>query len=441
MQPNQLSAIELKFPELAQHKSSKCLETKSADTFRPIGGTMGSLAFHDMRLPGGTRNVSVDVGDAYLNDVVSACLGWITRSYGECQPQVEKLNDQGSYEVVPDHPLSNILRRPNPNMSGRLMRRAIAFDLALHGNAYLKIDRDAYNRAQGLSWLSASYITPYGSNDPARPIDRYCYRLRGYAGMSVGLAAEYPAEDVVHLRTSVDPDIQAMGLATIASCYRSVDVDNRVSVLYSALMRNMGLIPVMYSPAEGQLSEEQQAQLSSDIALGYTADNAGNPMVTSVALNVAKLAQSPDEMAVVEIREQVIRRICAAMGLDALVVGLDASSATFANKETAERSAWDNRILPDLYLLGDDFETQLLPAFEPKPQLYRIHWDTTGVRALQEGQDAIYKRADTGFRGGWIALNESRNLVGLPPTGRPEDDLPTGKPTTAPQYQQGGTNA
>jgi phage portal protein BeeE len=44
--------------------------------------------------------------------------------------------------LVPNHPMTKILRRPNPMMTSMTFRETMMANLALHGNAYAFIERD-----------------------------------------------------------------------------------------------------------------------------------------------------------------------------------------------------------------------------------------------------------------------------------------------------------
>lgn len=394
----------------------------------PTSGTRTGFFGWFGRLPGADAEYEKEAGPLHKNASVAAGLRWIMNAYTVARPVVEEINPDGKWEVQPDDKLAALLANPNPETTGRELRQGIAFWLATQGNAFLLIERDGAGRPAEL-WLLPSddriTIVPSPTG-----IAEYRYNA-GTAGQQV-----YRPEEVVHLTSGTNPENPRLGLSSLNAVLREISADNRISTMYAALTRNMGQVPWLLSPdGEAVMSDEEQTAFAESLKTGFTGENSGRFAITSTPMKAQKLALSPDEMAVDVMRQQVQDRILAAMGLDAIMVGLNRSASTFANVEAVEKRAWTSRILPELDMLADKLGQRLLPLFGRTSARCRVAWDLTSVKALQEDADALYKRSDTVFRSGAASLNEARSIVGLPPVTESgsslSPDTPRGEPAFA----------
>src|SRR5690606_34963777 len=74
-------------------------------------------------------------------NVVMAPLLWIGRAFTQAEPIVERKRG-GMWRVVEDHPLAQLLERPNPYYDGDSMFKALLISWFIDGNAYLIKVRD-----------------------------------------------------------------------------------------------------------------------------------------------------------------------------------------------------------------------------------------------------------------------------------------------------------
>lgn len=406
-------------------KKPKPVEVEEKGITVPVaGGTnsrYGALFISD-RMPGADKDYAALAGDPWLNGVVRAATDWIAGNYSQCRPMVQALNAEGEWEDVPNHALETLLRRPSPHYGGRSLRRMIAQSLLTTGNCYLLIDRNGAGRAAGLTWIPSEFLQIEWSEDPDQPILRYWYTPRGRK-------IPYDPKEIVHLRFGADPHFAGlMGVAPVQAVLRELAADNQLSTRYAALLRNGGAIPYAVTPSGQALSPEEQEQLAEDFNNNFTGERVGRFAVFSSPLTFTALSYSPDQLAAHEIRADIIRRIAASMGVPVAVLGLAPDGTTFNNVKEMTRNVWETRTLSDLALLSEELAAKMLPEFERHPENFRVTWDTSEVAALREDEDAAYRRADLGFRSGFLSLNESREMVGKPPLEDPEFDLPRGVP-------------
>ena len=119
--------------------------------------------------------------------------------------------------------------------------------------------------------------------------------------------------------------------------------------------------------------------------------------------------------------------IAAAFGIPPAVlgflVGLEYQDARAAHASML-RQAYDSCLCPMQRDNAEDFNGQLLTEYVPrqkllngryKPLEVECFYDYNGVPAMQESQDAVWKRAGQAFKDGGLTRNEYRKFIGQDP--------------------------
>jgi hypothetical protein len=109
-------------------------------------------------------------------------------------------------------------------------------------------------------------------------------------------------------------------------------------------------------------------------------------------------------------------RVTAVLGVPAIVAGLGAGldRSTFANFAEAREAAYESLIIPIQRLLAAEVQAQLLPEFERDFRRFRVGFDLTNVRVLQEDTNSAAQRWETLVRAGIATRAEARAYFGLP---------------------------
>ena len=117
------------------------------------------------------------------------------------------------------------------------------------------------------------------------------------------------------------------------------------------------------------------------------------------------------------IRRVPEERICSAMGLNPMVLGLGSGleRSTYSNFERAQQAAWEDGMIPLLRALSDVLTQMLLPVFPETQEGDYVEFDLTNVRAL--GDDLINNslRAEKLFTAGIIDKAEAMRIAGIEP--------------------------
>ena len=346
-----------------------------------------------------------EVGDGRDNGIVQAALGWICRAFPEAPVRVLDADD----EEVEGHPLTALLRRPNPYYSGALLWSATIADRALTGNAYWLKARNGAGQVVELWYTPAHLMAPRWPESGAEFISHYEYSPNG-----TPTRVEVP--DVVHFRYGIDPVNPRLGRSPLAAVLGEVYTDQEAARFTGALLRNMGVPGVILSPSEkdADISESEAEQLRDRFDQRFGGNGRGRTMVMMGPTKVDTLSFSPEQMDLASLRRVPEERITAALGVPAIVAGMGAGleRSTFANFKEAREAAYEENIIPTQRLVADELTIQLLPEFGG-PDLERVDFDYGKVRVLQEDQNELARRFNTMLRAGAITVAEYRTALGL----------------------------
>jgi HK97 family phage portal protein len=364
---------------------------------------------------GGTRiNYSKKV-DAKGASIIASVINWTRLNFAEAPLIVEKLGrGDNPDEIDTEHPLTELIRKPNPFYSGSLLWSATIPDYIGGGNAFWIISPNSPrfgNKPVELWYVPAHTMNPvWPKNDNSVYISHYEYTVDNET-------LDIPPENVVHFRLGIDPNNTRMGLSPLGSLFREIFTDNEAANWTAALLAN-GAVPGLVISPEGEkdvITQEQAEAMKVLAKQKFGGDRRGEAMVTSRRVRVTQAAFNPQQMNLRDVRRIPEERATAVFGIPAVVVGLGAGldRSTFANMAEAREAAYESFLIPHKGLLADQLQTQLLPRFSD-PRKFRVGWDYSKVKVLQEDEDKKHIRAREDFKAMLCSLDEARELVGLP---------------------------
>ncbi len=349
-------------------------------------------------------NYAKEVGDGLSSSVVMAVVLWIMRNFPEAPVMMERDN-----EPVHDHPMLQLIRRPNQYYSGVVLAMATALSFVTAGNAYWIKERDSLLRVVGLWWVPHWLMNPAVESSSGRYIDKYIYTVDGRP-------IPYDVDDVVHFRFGLDPYDTRKGLSPLATLLREIFTDDEASNWTAAICKNSGIPGVLISPGEGSAVGDQDVKAVKEyIKSRFTGDHRGEPLAMSGPTKVEQFGFNPQEMNLEAIRAIPETRVAAALGVPAAVIGFMAGlkqTKVGATMKELREQAYEGGIIPLQRMLSEDLWAQLLPDFEPQPEQWVVSFDLSKVRVLQEDENARAKRTTELYAGGVIYLDEARQAQG-----------------------------
>lgn len=354
-----------------------------------------------------------DVGDGTGNSAVVACLEILSTSFSEPSLEVYSLDDEtNQYEIVNNHPLAKLMKRPNPYITGELMNSYLMYSLHSNGDAYIFKRRSAAGRVVELHPIMPFMITPRGNTKNL--ITHYDYELPD--GKVI-----IKKEDMIHVRLNIDPADHRRGRAPLKNVLREIIGDEAAGQFATALLSNMGVPGVILSPKGGDEmfggpTREQAEQIAEAYKTKFGGANRGAPMVLSGPMDVDVVSFSPEQLNLNELRRVPEERISAVLGVPAILAGLGAGleSATYSNARELREFFTENKLSPLWRIIANEYTHQLLYSDFTDDEKLIAKYDLTNVKSMQEDRANLIKSMDIGVKGGWVSIAEARQAIGLP---------------------------
>lgn len=369
-------------------------------------------------LPNSNRDWAKVAGDLGLNGVIASCTDWYVRNLPQATPQVLRRVDSQQTEPIENHPVVALINNPGDAYTASVFWGLVLQDYKLFGNAYVrKLRGTRTGTPVALQYLPQDMVRPVGNG--VNPLTHYTYTTDGRA-YDVGL------EDMIHLRYGRDPSDIRIGRAPIQAVLREIAADNVASSAAYGLLSNGAMPSIIVGPDARQdvvdLSVDDLRQVKRQLREDLTGDNAGGIVVMSGPYKMDKVSLTPSELALDSVRRVPEERICSAMGLNPMVLGLGAGleRSTYSNYERAQQAAWEDGMIPLLRAIADALTVGLLPDFPEYAPGDVVAYDTTNVKALSDDLAAAAERAERLYKSGIADRAEAKRIAGLEAT--PEDE-------------------
>lgn len=349
-------------------------------------------------------------GEGYgQNAVVKACVDKIALSLSSvdlCAYQ----ESGGKRRKLEGHPLLTLMNRPNPMMSGREFRQALASYYLIGGNAFtFGAGMDTNQLPRELYLLPPECVTVH----PGRNVfpERYEYRSKQGAMTNYSVDQLTGRSELLHSRT-FNPLDPWRGLSPMVAASFGVDVFNAGQQWNLSLLQNGARPPgaLIVKNGDGStstLSDDQFIRLRSQIEEQYSGpSNAGRPMLLEGGLEWQEMGVNPKDMDYKESMLTMARFIASAYGVPPMLVNIPGES-TFSNWEQARTALWTDTVLPLLSGFLDDFNRWFAPLFGEDIYLW---YDEEMIPALEPLRKA---KADRINAAGYMSIDEKREAMGL----------------------------
>ncbi len=327
------------------------------------------------------------------------------RLVGEAAASVPWLLYEGAHEVT-DHPLLDLLARPNPRQTGAALLEEIYGHLLVSGNAYVELVVVA-GRPRELHALRPDRVrvVPGADGWP----EGWDYTV-GDRAVRFRAEADAPLP-ILHLKT-FHPSNDHYGLAPLEAAQTGLDVHNQASAWAKALLDNSARPSgaLVYKAESGvNLSEEQFERLKKELEEGFQgAANAGRPLLLEGGLDWKAMGYSPKEMDFIEAKREAAREIALAFGVPPMMLGIPGDN-TYSNYAEANRAFWRLTVLPLVARTAAALEAWLTPLW---PDRVRLAYDTDAVDALSVEREALWSRLGAAA---FLDDDEKRAAVGYGP--------------------------
>ncbi|GAB4068613.1 phage portal protein [Ancylobacter sonchi] len=347
------------------------------------------------------RDYAALAGEGYLrNAVAHRCV----RMIAEGAAQVRFSLMEGAQEHA-EHPLLDLLVRPNARLAGSGLIEAVAGHLLLAGNAYVEaVSLDGRVRELHVLRPDRMKVVP-GADGWAEAYD-YTVGGRTLRFLQDGHGEAF-VPPILHLAL-FNPLDDHYGTPPLEAAQTALDLHNAAGAWNKALLDNAARPSgaLVYGGA-GNLSDEQFDRLKDELEANFSGTaNAGRPLLLEGGLDWRPLSLSPKDMDFLEARNAAAREIALAFGVPPMLLGIP-GDATYANYTEANRVFWRQAVLPMARRIGEGLARWLAPGFGEAP--LELVPDLDAIEALSAEREALWARVGAA---GFLSDAEKRAAVG-----------------------------
>ena len=352
---------------------------------------------------------------------VFACIRCLSEDWAKLPVEVQRIRPGGKgFDVVRDHYLARLLRRPNRWQVPFQFWAYVATCLALRGNAYVVIVRGRDGVPRALVPVSPDRVTVLLS-----PKGWLFYHV---SHPLVGDGLTLHQDDVLHLRGfTLDGYI---GLSPIMASPEAIGIALATQRHGATLFRNGSQLQgVLKTP--GTLSEDAAKRLAKSWAETYGGvDNTGKTAVLEQDMSYEKIGMTAEESQFIATREHQDVDICGMFRVPPHKI-MRLGDAHYSNIENQNQEYIDNALLPPIRQTEDLIPEKLL--FPEDRDVIRIRWNFDEL--LRGDKKSRVDAGVAGVNSGLVSANEWRLSEGMNPyQGGDEYRVPlnTGAAATAP---------
>lgn len=326
---------------------------------------------------------------------VYSCVRLIADTIGTLPIHVKRKNGNAR-ELVNDHPVAKLLRKPSPLHNRIDLLRAIVSSEELAGNGYgYIVERDKKGYPERVDFYPADQVQiMVGDND-------IFYRI-------LPLKTTVASRDIIHFRGYAPDGIEGkspIGLLRdeMENCRNTTKFSKE---LYRRDLRTAGVFST-----DKQLGSDTAESLFKSLSkMIRRAKTTGAPIILEEGLKYSPIQLSPEDAQFVATKLQSIDQVASAFRVPPHKVG-DLTRGTYSNNEQGNIEFYIDCIRPKLVQLEEELGRKLF--LESEQDEYYIEIDFRGLfRADTQARKDMYKEM---FYIGVYSPNEIRALEDLPP--------------------------
>ena len=350
--------------------------------------------------------------EGYLkNAIVYRCVNEISKG-ASAVPLLLKNGD----EIVEQHPIIELLNRPNPLQSYSEFFNSLFGYVLLSGNAYILKVGNELGAPKELHQLRPDRILIKGSGNSIP--DKYEYMINGRVQKTYLVDQLNGFSEVKHVKLW-NPLDDYYGLSPMSAAAVEVDQFNMSSKHNVNLLQN-GARPsgaVIFKPQDdagfaANLSESQRQQLLTDLNNRFSgAGNAGRPMLLEGDFDWKEMGLTPKDMDFHRLKNMAATDIALCFGVPSQLVGVP-DAQTYANVSEARLALYEETIIPHLRKIQSDLNEWLVPLYDDR---LTLEFDVDSIPALSERKRKTYENVTSAVREGIMTRNEAREQIGLSP--------------------------
>lgn len=326
-----------------------------------------------------------------------------------------KIGRKGIHKLQPDtaivelyeHPLIDLLHRPNGYMSWADWVVVLETYLSILGNAYFLIERKG-SEIVALHPLLAEYVWTY-SNQQDGTIIRYEYYPTSNGEYKARI---FQPDEILHFKTPSAGSIQS-GRGWIETVQKEIRLLDECNNHQIALASNMGQ-PGAIITIHGKVGSKSEAEkVASEFTQKWGKLRRGNPLVSfsqneNDKIEVEPFGHSIKDMAYVENQPFLRQQICAAAGVPEDLI--HSGSSNRASSVTAMQTFLSFTIMPRMNGIIEQLNHKIAPMYDENVFIGYMNEEMVSTDpAVQSTMLKTYVDA------GIMSVNEARGVLDLEP--------------------------
>ncbi len=400
------------------HSNARSLKTGGNAFDTKASATRSLMAYHHMGAAVWTpRDYASLARNGFEKNIIAyRCVRMIAEAAASA-PLKACLSDQ----VLSDHPLLALLKKPNNEQSGTELLETLYGFLQTSGNGYLEaVSLDGVLRELHVLRPDRMKVRA-GVNGW---IDGYEYSVSNRKHI-FPVPIDGSGSPILHIKL-FHPVNDHYGMSPLEVAAGNVDLHNTALAWNKALLDNAARPSgaLVYSGPEGaeNLTSAQFDRLKSELENAYMgAGNAGKPLVLDGGLDWRAMSLSPADMDFIETKNAAAREIALAFGVPPMLLGIPGDN-TYANYREANLAFWKQTILPLVKKTAAALTNWLTPHLSSEERGFAFRCDAGDLDALSGEQDALWQRVTNAD---FLTDQEKREILGLPPLAQGAQSLET----------------
>ncbi len=353
------------------------------------------------------KNLENYAKEAYLKCVIAyRCALEIAQLVSSTGWKLMRKESRKTLKEVEDHPVLDLLDRPNPTESWGFQKYCATVFLAIMGESYwerVRLMTGSDRAPKELYVLNPTRVNPR--------VDNRTGVLKGYEyrnGMSV---VEFPVDPVtmqadVLMLKHFNPLNDWRGSAPTETAARDIDTDNEGTTWNMMLLKNAAR-PGLVLMFKGQtLTDEQYEVLKKDLKEEHAGSSKPGDSLILHGTNpeIAPYGFTPMDMDFIEGGREKARRVALAYGVPPMLLGIPGDN-TYSNYEAAKLAFVETTGFFYLNLTCSMFSNWM---FRPEEKLVFVP-DLDTIPALEPRRKEQWEKA---AKANWLKIDEKRRLTG-----------------------------
>lgn len=350
-----------------------------------------------------TDDLSQDYAAIYRSqDAVRTVVDFLARNVAQLGVHVFRRVSDTDRERLTDHPVSQLLGRPNSRTTTFRLMRSLVADRGIYDCAYwLKVTE---NGQPALVRLPPAKVKPIGGDW----LFAEGFEVEGSRGK-----VQIPADRVVHFR-GYSPDHERGGVSPIETLRRILAESYAAGQMREQVLRNgarhSGYIK---RPANTEWSDQARNRFKQGWRAQYqgqTATEGGGTPILEDGMEFIAASQTAADLQYVEARKLTREEVAAAYFIPPPMVGI-LDNASFSNITEQHKMLYQDTLGPMLEEIQQEIELQLLPEFGDASGIYVEFNMAEKLRGSFEEQAA---QLQTSVGAPYMTRNEARARANLP---------------------------